>query len=370
MKKCLGAIFLLCSLVVWAIPVSEVPNPRERDGSWVSDTASVLSPTQTRAINERIDRLQATNGSEIAVVTVADTTPLKPKAYATQLFNRWGVGDSEDNSGVLILVVMGQRRIEIEVGTGANRYLTDADCSQILQANVIPYFKQGKPGDGVVAAVVACADQLEPVDYAAAPPEPVAAAQPLSAPRPVRPASRPYSPPPDPPYALYVGAAVLVLILILIFRRYLRNRPRRCPGCHLEMMRLGESEDDEFLAAGQIDEEGLGSVDYDVWICRACDRQKVVAYSAWFSGFRRCSSCSYRCEECTGDVVLSHATYYSSGHGRRDYYCRHCGRRRSETYTIPQKTQSTTSSSSGFSSSSSSSFGGGSSSGGGAGGSW
>ncbi|MCA9794136.1 MAG: TPM domain-containing protein, partial [Candidatus Eremiobacteraeota bacterium] len=79
----------------------------------------------------------------------------------------------------------------------------------------------------------------------------------------------------------------------------------------------------------------------------------------------------FRCEECTNDVVTSQPTYYSSGSGRRDYYCRHCGRRRYETYTIPQKTQSnTSSSSSSFSSSSSSSFGGGSSSGGGAGASW
>ena len=53
------------------------------------------------------------------VRSLADRTfQLTCRSFATRLFNYWGVGDPVLNNGVLVLVVPGQRRVEVEIGTG------------------------------------------------------------------------------------------------------------------------------------------------------------------------------------------------------------------------------------------------------------
>ena len=70
----LWAVLLPVNLV-WAIPISDIPNPRQLNGTWVSDVANILSPDTEAQLNQRIDQLVAKNSSEIAVVTVPDTSP-------------------------------------------------------------------------------------------------------------------------------------------------------------------------------------------------------------------------------------------------------------------------------------------------------
>lgn len=97
---------------VWAAPMSidEVPNPRDRDG-WVTDHAGLLEPGQERQLDELLGQVHAETGAEVAVVTVEDTLD-EPKAFATGLFNHWGLGDATANNGVLVLLVLDRRRLE------------------------------------------------------------------------------------------------------------------------------------------------------------------------------------------------------------------------------------------------------------------
>jgi hypothetical protein len=49
-------------------------------------------------------------GTELAVVTVDKIPSMTPKQFVTRLFNYWGVGDRNENNGVLVLFVTKQRR--------------------------------------------------------------------------------------------------------------------------------------------------------------------------------------------------------------------------------------------------------------------
>jgi uncharacterized protein len=72
-----------------------------------------------------------------------------PKEYATELFNRWGVGKREADNGVLLLVSLGDRRVEIETGYGMEAILPDAVAGEILDTAVVPRFRAGDiPGGG------------------------------------------------------------------------------------------------------------------------------------------------------------------------------------------------------------------------------
>ncbi|NEQ38172.1 MAG: TPM domain-containing protein [Okeania sp. SIO3I5] len=145
-------IWLIHPLPSFALTVQEIPNPRQDYYGWVTDMAEILSPNTETQLNQMISNLEAKNGSEIAVVTVPETQPAAtPKAFATKLFNYWGIGKKGRNNGVLFLVSVGDRRVEIETGKGIQQTLPNAKVSNIIDTKIIPEFKSGNFESGVVA---------------------------------------------------------------------------------------------------------------------------------------------------------------------------------------------------------------------------
>ncbi len=162
----------------------------------------------------------------------------------------------------------------------------------------------------------------------------------------------------------------------------IRDEPRTCSTCQQQMRKLSEEEDDEFLKKGQIAEEYLKSVDYDVFICPA-SHSLILKYvnidpeyeynGTSFIKVARCLKCDSRTSIVTSSKIIRDADYDSPGSVEVHRSCKNCGHSGSDRLTIPQLQRSSSSSSSGggsSSSSSSGSFGGGSSGGGGAGGSY
>ncbi|HBK64447.1 MAG TPA: hypothetical protein DD000_13225, partial [Cyanobacteria bacterium UBA11166] len=159
--------FLTLSLISIASPslaitVEKVPNPRQINGGWVTDMADVLTPETETQLNQIISQLESENGSEIAVVTVEETTPSPtPKHFATTLFNHWHIGKVGQNNGVLFLISEGERRVEIETGTGLQTILPNQKVSEIIQQEVVPHFKTGDYNSGTLAATKALKVALE-----------------------------------------------------------------------------------------------------------------------------------------------------------------------------------------------------------------
>ena len=174
-----------------------------------------------------------------------------------------------------------------------------------------------------------------------------------------------------------IGLAVFGLIslpfVIWIVRHY-RGRFRRMPRTSVKngkpMRLLDEEQDDAFLNAGQLCEETIRSVDYDVWVTEERDDIMVLRYDRWSGKYKACNSCSYRTEYKSSSHVITPATYSSSGLAEDRFTCMHCGHTRTATHVIPRKRRSSSSSGSSHGSSGSRSFGGGRSGGGGAGGKW
>ena len=138
-----------------ALTVEEVPNPRQVDGGWVTDMAEILSDSTEAQLNQMISELEANNGSEIAVVTVSETAPASPKEFTTKLFNYWGIGKVDEDNGVLFLISVGDRRVEIETGYGVEGILPDAKVGRIIDTKIIPRFKQKDFDRGTLAGTQA-----------------------------------------------------------------------------------------------------------------------------------------------------------------------------------------------------------------------
>ncbi|MEG3954691.1 TPM domain-containing protein [Microcoleus sp. herbarium2] len=166
-KQIIGSSLLCFSAIAFpvrsqAITVQEVPNPREVNNTWVTDKANILSDNTETQLNQMISELEAKNGSEIAVVTVPDTKPsATPKAFATELFNFWRIGKKGKNNGVLLLISSGERRVQIETGSGIQSILPEAKAVGIIETEITPRFKQQDFGGGTLTGTKALVNALQ-----------------------------------------------------------------------------------------------------------------------------------------------------------------------------------------------------------------
>ncbi|WP_210410641.1 TPM domain-containing protein [Leptospira yanagawae] len=159
----------------------------------------------------------------------------------------------------------------------------------------------------------------------------------------------------------------------------IRNIPRTCKHCGNTMTKLSEEADNKHLSAGQISEEIVNSVDYDVWVCQSCKNHSIFKFrnispeyiykGTSFPKIKVCPECKFETFVCKSSRVLSEATYSSSGKVEVRRNCAHCKHHVTEYETIPKK-QKSSSGSGGGGGGGGGSFGGGSSGGGGSGGSY
>jgi uncharacterized protein len=338
------------SFAAGAEPLASIPNPRVQNGTWVTDMARALRPDTVSRLNDTIGAFERATGSEMAVVVIRSLDNSSIEEAAARLFAMWGIGKKDRDNGLLLLWSTGDRRVRVEVGYGLEGVLPDGKVGAILDAYVIPRFKSGEFDDGIIAGV----DAL------------LAAARNEDVPLPAE-ASESYDADSDGSSRFWLpllGSIPLGLGSLIGFRRWRRYRRRHCPQCRTRMLLVPDSEDEPLLQEGQVAEERIRSVDYDVWNCPACSHHFTLRYPRWVSQYEKCPQCSNRTKS-SKEHVIDAATTSSSGSARVVEQCAFCSFTNEYTKVLPRITQSSSSSSS-SSGGSSSSFGGGSSGGGGA----
>jgi uncharacterized protein len=346
----IGGLVVLSMDRAAAEPLDSIPNPRARDGTWVTDMPGALRPETIARLNATIAGFERTNGAEVAVVVVRSLDGLSIEETGVRLFERWGIGKKNRDNGLLLLWSTGDRRVRVEVGYGLEGVLPDGKVGAILNEYVMPRFRSGQFDEGLLAGVDAlvAAVREEPVELQSR--------------------SASYEGGGTSVVAVVIGALSAIPVAvgsIFGFRKWRRLRRRRCPACRARMARLSEADDDARLEPGQQAEERVKSVDYDVWACSACGHHFTLRYPRWISSHTQCPQCHHRTKSSTEQVIQAASTT-ASGSARVLETCAFCAFRREYTKVLPRIEETSASSSHGSSGGGSSSFGGGSSGGGGA----
>jgi len=141
-KICFLLIFLALPFLVCAQNIPQATG-------WVNDFAGVISPEYRDKINALIEELEQKTTAEIAVVTINSIAPYDEKEYARLLFDSWKPGKKSKDNGVLVLLAIKERRWRIETGYGVEGVLPDGLCGEIGRNYMVPYFKEGKYGEGL-----------------------------------------------------------------------------------------------------------------------------------------------------------------------------------------------------------------------------
>ena len=155
-------LFLLFLLVI-AAPAAAQTFP-ELSGR-VVDQADLLSADEEAALTQRLEALEQASSRQLVVVTVASLEGHPIEDYGYRLGRHWGIGQSEANNGIILLVAPNERKVRIEVGNGLEPIMTDALSHQIIEDQILPRFRDNDYPGGIVAGADAIIEQLQ------APPE-------------------------------------------------------------------------------------------------------------------------------------------------------------------------------------------------------
>jgi len=149
--------------------LTAIPDPKTLGESYVSDPDKVLKLGTAAALNARLDSLDQSGRAHIDVVLVRSIGEVVPKTAATALFNQWKIGSKATNNGLLMLLVLDQRRVEFETGYGLEADLPDVICYRIQQRYMVEPARVGDYDLAVQQGVAALIRRLSP---APAPPKP------------------------------------------------------------------------------------------------------------------------------------------------------------------------------------------------------
>ena len=135
----------------------------------VVDQANLLSSAQKLDISSKSEALEAQTGRQFVVATVNSLEGREIEDYAYRLGRAWKIGDEKRDDGVILLVAPKERKVWITTGYGAGAFLTDAMSGIIVREQIIPKFKAGDMGGGIVAGADAIIKQMSlPADQAQA----------------------------------------------------------------------------------------------------------------------------------------------------------------------------------------------------------
>jgi uncharacterized protein len=96
------------------------------------DPAHVIVDYSAKIILKEIQSVEQDTGTEFQVLVVNHIdAKYSPKKFATKLLNRWQIGSSEKNNGILILIVLNQQRIEFQVGRSHLDVFVNCECAGV-----------------------------------------------------------------------------------------------------------------------------------------------------------------------------------------------------------------------------------------------
>lgn len=126
----------------------------------VYDYVNLLSPDQKSTLEQKLIRYADSTSTQIVAIIINSTEGENINILGANWGQKWGIGQANEDNGVLILLAEGDRRIGISPGYGVEEFLTDAMCKRIIEQRIIPEFKKGDYYSGLNAGADAIFEVL------------------------------------------------------------------------------------------------------------------------------------------------------------------------------------------------------------------
>jgi uncharacterized protein len=147
------AALLLISQLAFSIAIPEKPNPPRL----VNDMAGMLSIEEASFIENKLVEFSRQTSTQIVVVTVKTLNGEDKAMVATEIGQKWGVGQKGFDNGIVLLIkektADSKGEVFIATGYGLEGVIPDATAKLIVENEILPQFRQGNYYGGVDSAL-------------------------------------------------------------------------------------------------------------------------------------------------------------------------------------------------------------------------
>lgn len=134
---------LMLGSVVMAAPTSDM---------LVIDNADMLTKEEEQTIESALYQIYKQTNIEYVVYLAPSLDGKTVEEASLEAGRKLGVGDKEDNTGLLIYVALADREFRMEVGYGLEGVIPDSQAKKIIDC-MPSFFKEEKYADGLLAAI-------------------------------------------------------------------------------------------------------------------------------------------------------------------------------------------------------------------------
>ena len=115
----------------------------------VNDYANILTSGQKTSFESFLKKVETASSAQVVLLTINSLEGGNLEDFSMTVSEKWKVGQKDKDNGVILLIVVKDKKIRIEVGYGLEGVLTDLKCGYIIRQLIVPGFKKGKFYDGI-----------------------------------------------------------------------------------------------------------------------------------------------------------------------------------------------------------------------------
>ena len=138
MKKLFLFVLALSGMIVQA--QFDIPKKPSFQTS-VYDYEDILNPSQEKQLEEKLIKYSDSTSTQIVVVTIPTLKGEDIGVLATNWAHKWGIGQENEDNGMIILLSKNDREISIRSGYGIEDRMTAGITGEIIRNVITPYFK-------------------------------------------------------------------------------------------------------------------------------------------------------------------------------------------------------------------------------------
>lgn len=115
----------------------------------VTDLTGTLSAAEQAQLESKLQSLEQTKGSQIAVLILPTTQPEDIAQYSIRVADAWKIGRKGTADGVIVIIAKEDHKMRIEVGRGLEGAIPDLTAKRVISEVMSPKFKQGDFAGGL-----------------------------------------------------------------------------------------------------------------------------------------------------------------------------------------------------------------------------
>ncbi len=149
-------LLAFCFLPLLVVGQFEIPPKTSiADQKPIYDEAGLLNERQKSALSHKIKNYADSTSTQMLFVIINSTKGEDISLLSARWGQKWGVGQKGKDNGIVVLLAVDDRKVDIATGYGIEYIVSDYDSERIINRIMVPAFKRNQYYEGLDAAAEA-----------------------------------------------------------------------------------------------------------------------------------------------------------------------------------------------------------------------